>query len=86
MSTKEATRKNSMKCPHCNHAPTKVIGTRRTVNGIRRTRLCPHCEKTFFTIEVIEAGEIVQANGALDVDALRQVLTTALDVIRRGGD
>ena len=41
-----------MKCPYCDHEKTRVIDTSHdTRGGIRRRRLCVHCEQRFSTYE-----------------------------------
>lgn len=44
---------DSMHCPYCHHADTKVVETRVSEDGysIRRRRMCLHCNKRFTTLE-----------------------------------
>ena len=35
----------------CSHADTRVIDSRKTVDGIRRRRECLHCGARWFTLE-----------------------------------
>lgn len=43
-----------MNCPHCGHPYHRVLDTKRRPKGLRRTRVCGHCRKTFATTERIE--------------------------------
>ncbi len=41
-----------MKCPYCEHKKTRVIDTSHdTRGGIRRRRVCTHCQQRFSTYE-----------------------------------
>jgi transcriptional repressor NrdR len=41
-----------MKCPYCEHEKTRVIDTSHdTRGGIRRRRVCTHCQQRFSTYE-----------------------------------
>ena len=55
-----------MKCPYCNHEKTRVIDTSHdTRGGIRRRRVCVHCEQRFSTYErpILATPMLVKRDG-----------------------
>lgn len=50
-----------MRCPICNHADTRVLDTRVSLDGtsIRRRRQCDECDYRFSTSETVELLNLV---------------------------
>ncbi len=57
-----------MRCPICNHADTRVLDTRVSLDGtsIRRRRQCDECDYRFSTSETVELLNlvIIKRNGS----------------------
>lgn len=49
-----------MHCPVCNHADSRVVDSRLSLDGtsIRRRRECDHCEYRFSTLEEVELLDV----------------------------
>lgn len=53
-----------MKCPFCGHNRSRVLDTRDSGDGIRRRRLCLHCDKRFTTYEQVSvAVHVIKSDG-----------------------
>ena len=73
-----------MKCPHCDHATTKVVDSRDAGSGIRHRRECGSCRERFHTFEHLQGSAIavVKRDGRRE-DFQRQKLLSGLRVCAR---
>jgi transcriptional repressor NrdR len=73
-----------MKCPFCGRTASKVVDSRTAEGGIRRRRLCQHCEQRFSTFEQVQRRTVmvVKKDGRRE-EFQREKLLTGLRISAR---
>jgi transcriptional repressor NrdR len=66
----------TVRCPYCRHADTRVVDSRDTNEGdaIRRRRACPECGKRFTTVEETHLS-VVKRSGVTEPFSRAKVIS-----------